>query len=306
MHSETPIPALLDQLDRAIDRGAWHGPALREVLAGVTAAEAAARPLPTAHTIWELVLHLASWTEEVAARLAGEVPGEPRAGDWPTPATTSDEAWMAARARLWTACDELRSAVAGLAATDLERWVAADSADPAGDPVLGTGVSVAGMLHGLVQHHAYHGGQIILLTKAVRAAARPVLPLRLLPGRYAVRRFDPATSLVELAAAAAPAAGPGELWCLARTAEEVSLLTAEASLAPTVAAERGFRALAVAGPLPFGLIGIVAALADPLAAQGIPIFVVSTYDTDLVLVRDEVLPAALDALRDAGHQLIEG
>jgi uncharacterized protein len=70
-----------------------------------------------------------------------------------------------------------------------------------------------------------------------------------------------------------------------------------------VRAERGFRALAVAGPLDFALTGVLAALAVPLAEAGVPIFAVSTYDTDHLLVRAERLGEAIAALEAAGHQV---
>ena len=68
-------------------------------------------------------------------------------------------------------------------------------------------------------------------------------------------------------------------------------------------AERGYRGLAVRGPLDFSLVGIVAALATPLAAAGVSIFVVSTYDTDYLFVRDADLARAADVLRAAGHTI---
>ena len=67
--------------------------------------------------------------------------------------------------------------------------------------------------------------------------------------------------------------------------------------------EPGWRALAVAGPLDFGLTGILASLASPLAAAGVSIFAISTYDTDYVLVREQALAVAIDALRAAGHDV---
>jgi len=71
------------------------------------------------------------------------------------------------------------------------------------------------------------------------------------------------------------------------------------------AARRGLRALRVEGPLAFEEIGILAALLDPLARAGLSILAVSTYQTDYVLVEEDTLAAAAEALRDAGHQ-VEG
>jgi hypothetical protein len=70
-----------------------------------------------------------------------------------------------------------------------------------------------------------------------------------------------------------------------------------------VTCERDYRAVRVRGPLPLNLIGIVAAIADPLAEAGLSIFAISTYDTDYVLVKARELEEALRALRRAGHQI---
>lgn len=81
------IQALLDTLRRSFDGDAWHGPALADLLRGVDAQHAVAHPVTGAHSIWELTLHLAVWTREVARRLSGAVPAEPTEGDWPDGAT---------------------------------------------------------------------------------------------------------------------------------------------------------------------------------------------------------------------------
>jgi hypothetical protein len=99
-------------------------------------------------------------------------------------------------------------------------------------------------------------------------------------------------------------ASPGDgdqLHAVVRTAAEVSVVCAAQRVPAGVRAERGWRALAVEGPLDLALTGVLAALAVPLARAGVPIFAVSTYDTDYVLVRSDRLEDALDALREAGH-----
>lgn len=90
---------------------------------------------------------------------------------------------------------------------------------------------------------------------------------------------------------------------MVRTAAETTVVCAEETVPGDVRAERGFRALAVAGPLDFALTGVLAALALPLAEAGVSIFAVSTYDTDHVLVREERLEEAVAALRAAGHRV---
>ena len=90
-----------------------------------------------------------------------------------------------------------------------------------------------------------------------------------------------------------------------RTAAEVSVVCDAAGVPDGAAAERGWRALTVEGPLDFALTGVLAALAVPLAAAGVSIFAVSTYDTDHVLVRSERLADAVAALRAAGHTVAD-
>ncbi len=155
---------LAEQVLLAHDGPAWHGPALAEQLDGLTAAEAAAHPLQGAHSIWEIVLHCAAWAGEVRRRLEGGSPDLPGEGDWPPVADVSESAWAQARAQLRRAHEVL--AVAVRAAPDA-RW--SDRVDGERDAPLGTGVSHAGMLCGLLQHSAYHGGQLALLRRAVRA-----------------------------------------------------------------------------------------------------------------------------------------
>src|SRR3984885_4824498 len=70
--TQTAAARLADQLRRAFDGSAWHGPALIELLQDVDAAAAAAKPLPEVHSIWELVLHIAAWDSAACVRLAGK------------------------------------------------------------------------------------------------------------------------------------------------------------------------------------------------------------------------------------------
>jgi hypothetical protein len=122
------------------------------------------------------------------------------------------------------------------------------------------------------------------------------LALTLVPGRLAVCRLDPDAML--------PTWAGGAVTSLTRTREELSVVCSEDAVPDDVRAERGFRCLSVAGPIDFALTGVLAALAGPLAAAGISILVLSTFDTDLLLVRDALLAQAAEALRIAGHRVI--
>ena len=110
-----------------------------------------------------------------------------------------------------------------------------------------------------------------------------------------------------IARLAGDAAVPGwvagrDLMAVVRTQRELSIVCRNDAVPQThTEVERGFRALAVTGTLDFALTGIVASLAAPLAAAGISIFGISTYDTDHILVREDRLADATAVLAAAGH-----
>jgi uncharacterized protein len=90
---------------------------------------------------------------------------------------------------------------------------------------------------------------------------------------------------------------------ITRTPDELSVVCAEEAVPAGVRAEHGFRCLSVVGPLDFSATGILASFASPLAEAGVSVFVVSTFDTDLVLVRQALLSQAVAVLRAAGHHV---
>ncbi len=108
---------------------------------------------------------MVSWQHEVRRRLQGHAPDMPEEGDWPETGKVSEAAWKRNRKRLEESLTELLDTLDGLPEEDLERTGGGlDDRDPA----LGTGVTLRAMLNGLVQHNAYHSGQIALLRKALR------------------------------------------------------------------------------------------------------------------------------------------
>ena len=115
--------------------------------------------------------------------------------------------------------------------------------------------------------------------------------------------LDEPLALCRLAAdAPLPAWGwSGPLASVTRTADELSVVCAARAVPPGVAASAPWRALRVAGPLDLAEVGIMASLAGALAAAGVSIFPIATYDTDWLLVRESALDAAVAALRGAGH-----
>ena len=122
------------------------------------------------------------------------------------------------------------------------------------------------------------------------------LSLSLLPERLSVCRLPPDSGL-------GPLPSDGLLRSVTRTARELSLVVPVDEAPADADCQGPFRALEVAGPLDFALTGVLASLAAPLAAAGIPIFVLSTYDTDYLLVREKALGLTVDVLRQAGHKI---
>jgi len=95
----------------------------------------------------------------------------------------------------------------------------------------------------------------------------------------------------------------GNLFGVTRTSDELSIVCEESLVPDGVRAEQDWAALKLEGPFPFEMTGVLASFLDPLAAAKIPIFAMSTFDTDYVLVKREHLDAALQALAGAGHLL---
>jgi uncharacterized damage-inducible protein DinB len=132
------------------------------ILDGITAEQAAARPLKGGHSIWELVLHVTAWKNETRKRLSGAPAGEPEEGDWPDVGEPTPQRWTDAMTRLTRAHEQLVAAVRQLPESRLYEA----TNDPRDRP-LGAGVSYYVLLHGIVQHDAYHAGQIALLKKGI-------------------------------------------------------------------------------------------------------------------------------------------
>jgi uncharacterized damage-inducible protein DinB len=165
----TEAARLIEELQRQIDGEPWHGPSVMDVLEGVTSDQAAQRVSKSAHSIWELVLHMTGWKREVAARLKGKEAGEPAAGDWPAIGDVDEARWRAAKADLFRAQQELASAIGALPPERLHEPVK-DFRDNA----LGTGMTAYQTISGIMQHDVYHAGQIALLKKIVSNTPRPL------------------------------------------------------------------------------------------------------------------------------------
>ena len=149
------IDRIVDQMERAFEGDAWHGSSLSEILSCITAEQAAARPIPEAHSIWEIVLHTSVWQRTVRERLQGRPIVElPEDEDWPEVPDTSSAAWAVAAEELRAEYEMLRAEAMKWKNRDLD------------ETTEGQRYTVYEMLHGVVQHNLYHAGQIALLKKA--------------------------------------------------------------------------------------------------------------------------------------------
>jgi hypothetical protein len=129
------------------------------------------------------------------------------------------------------------------------------------------------------------------------ASSRPRLPLVVQPVTVAVCRLPAGTPVPEWAA------GASSFLTVSRTPEELSITADQLVIPADVRCERDYRPIRVRGTLPPDLVGILLAIAEPLAAAGISIFAISTYDTDYVLVKARDLERAIAALERAGHEV---
>ena len=147
---------IADQLHRAFSGEAWHGDALLEILDGVTAAQASARPIPHPHSIWELVLHIAAWDGAVLRRMGGEAVELSGEQNFPPARDTSETAWRKTVEHARHVHEELVRAVSQFPEARLSDRVPGKQ---------GAHYNFYYMLHGVVQHELYHAGQIALLKK---------------------------------------------------------------------------------------------------------------------------------------------
>ena len=150
------VERIAEQLRRAHEGGAWHGPAVNELLKGVTAAQAAAPHVEGAHSVWELVAHIEAWERAILRRLGGDAAQIYQTEeDWSAPSGASEEAWAAARRRLTETYVALREAVLELDDAGLD------------EPILPNMSTRYVSLHGAIQHTLYHAGQIAVVRRAL-------------------------------------------------------------------------------------------------------------------------------------------
>ena len=122
-----------------------------------------------------------------------------------------------------------------------------------------------------------------------------LLKFRQLPGLYAVLRLAQNAPISEW--------GTGEFVSITRTADELSIVCAVENIPPGVPYDPRWIALKLEGPFPFSKTGVLLSLIAPLSNNGVPVFAISTYDTDYVLVKNQDIVRALEVLEQAGHQV---
>jgi uncharacterized damage-inducible protein DinB len=145
---------IAEQLRRAFDGDAWHGPSVVDLIEGIDAATASAKPLPNVHSIWELLLHIAVWDAVACRRLAGEKIQPEGTANFPVVPKPTATAWRQAVARAKRTHNVLVKTVSALSEARLRERVPGKKYD------------FYFMLQGTVQHDLYHAGQIAILKKA--------------------------------------------------------------------------------------------------------------------------------------------
>ena len=154
MHAE--LNRLNEQLGKALEGDAWHGPSVLETLEGVTVEQAAAHPIAGAHSIWELVLHLCGTYDLVLRRLGGDGRQLTESEDWPSVPEARAENWSDSVRVLKQLNEDLREAIRSFPAEDLDQPLVPEAPYTAYTQFIG-----------ITQHNLYHAGQIALLKKAL-------------------------------------------------------------------------------------------------------------------------------------------
>ena len=144
---------ILNQLERAFEGEAWHGPSVLEALEGVPWQKAAAKPIAGAHSIWDLVGHIICWEDVVRRRLLGESPQITDEQNFPPVANPTEAAWNQTVDDLKAGHEKLRDVAAKIRDEELDE-----------KPHAKTTTRYI-LLHGIIQHDIYHAGQIAILKK---------------------------------------------------------------------------------------------------------------------------------------------
>jgi hypothetical protein len=144
---------ILDHYDDVLNGDPWHGYPVWQILDGISAEQAATRTLPSAHTIWEIVMHMIFWENVASQRLAGLRAGVVEELNFPAMPAPTEENWRKTLEQFRASNQNFRQALAKLPPSKLNELTAAGKR------------SFYGEAHGIIEHHVYHLGQIALLKK---------------------------------------------------------------------------------------------------------------------------------------------
>ena len=153
MTSNTEVGRIVDQYDRAIDGDAWHGDPVWKIIREVNATRAFRRVLPHILTVWELVAHMTFWETEVRLRLEGKVTPPEAAANFPFMPAATEENWKFVLDGFRESNVAFRNALLLLDDSQLDK------------PLSAPGKSIYVEVHGVIQHHLYHAGQIAIVGK---------------------------------------------------------------------------------------------------------------------------------------------
>ena len=148
------IDRILAHYDQVLGGSAWHGDPLWQILDDISPKAAAARPLPSAHTIWEIVAHMIFWEGVVIERLHGRRAGLVEEKNFPPMPEVNEDNWRKTLEDLHASNAAFREALAKLDPAKLKELSAAGKR------------TYYDEAHGIIEHHVYHLGQIALLKKA--------------------------------------------------------------------------------------------------------------------------------------------
>lgn len=147
------VQRILDHYDAVLNGEPWHGDPIWQILDGISAEDAAARPLGGGHTIWEIVMHMTFWEGVATQRLAGQRAGLVEELNFPATPAATEENWKQTLEEFRASNQQFRAALAKLDPARLDQLTAAGKR------------TYHGEAHGVIEHTVYHAGQIVLLKK---------------------------------------------------------------------------------------------------------------------------------------------
>jgi len=150
---------LVKEFEDILSGGPWYGDPIYKILDRITFDSAYEKPIPAAHNVAEILLHMLSWTEEVMDRMNGMTASTPSSGDWPDPGAPDEQKWQ-----LWV--EDLKLVNFNL--IKIIRDFPDEQWDDKIDDKRGyEPTTYEELIHGFFQHQIYHAGQIALLVKMV-------------------------------------------------------------------------------------------------------------------------------------------